>query len=49
MAHPWCNVPQRLNAWRKASATAALVKGCDSYNSYTINANAIYTQTARTP
>ena len=44
MAHPWSNVPQRLNAWRKAFATAALVKGCDSY---TINADGIYTQTAR--
>ena len=44
MAHPWSKVPQRRNAYRKVSATAALVKGCDSY---TINANGIYTQTAR--
>ena len=42
MAHPWRNVPQRLNAKRKVCATAALVEGCASC---TINANAIYTQT----
>jgi hypothetical protein len=31
MAHPWRNVPQRLNAKRKVCATEALVEGCANY------------------
>jgi hypothetical protein len=42
MAHPWCNLSQRLNAERKASATAALEEVGDSD---TIKVNAINTQT----